>query len=116
MRKKAVSKLLALGLSAAMMVSLAACGGKNESGGESSGSAAQEESGQETDSQEEAGQTGENVQADSGEAEIAPYPDEQTWDHLDRVTLYPFDTNTTSGLVTGYKADVLDDRVNGMLR
>ena len=101
MRKKAVTKLLALGLSAAMMVSLAACGGKNESGGEASGTAGQEKSGQETESQEEAGQTGKNAQADSGEAEIAPYPDEQTWDHLDMVTLYPFDTNTTRGKVTG---------------
>ena len=110
MRKKTVTKLLALGLSAAMMVSLSACGGRNESGGESSGTAAQEESGQETDSQEQAGQTGESAQADSGEAEIAPYPDEQTWDHLDMITLYPFDTNTTSGQVTGYKADVLAKR------
>ena len=35
---------------------------------------------------------------------------EQTWDHLDKITLYPSDTSTASGLVTGYKADALAKR------
>lgn len=108
MKKKTVTKLMAIGLSAVMMTSLAACGGKTGSGGETSAGNVQEGSASGTDVQEQSAQAG--ADAGSAEGEIAPYPDEQTWDHLDMVTLYPFDTNTTSGLVTGYKADVLAKR------
>ena len=73
MRKETMKKVMALGMSAAMLAGYATTASAEEN---TSSEAAQE----------------------------------QTWDHLDKITLYPSDTSTASGLVTGYKADALAKR------
>ncbi|MGN0313907.1 MAG: hypothetical protein ACI4EG_03845 [Fusicatenibacter sp.] len=96
MKKRGMQKAAALTLSAAMIVSMAACGSESEGTGGKSDVSASESQG--TSLQEAA------------EKEPVGYYDEQTWDHLDKVTLYPSDTSTSSGQVTGYKADILAKR------
>ncbi len=128
MKRKALKKWMALGLATAMTMSLAACGGQETSGEGTTQDTKQSQEQPSDTSQAEESQDSQ-AQEESPEAgSAAAYPDEQTWDHLDKVTLYPADTNTSSGQVTGYKADILakrglemevwaysDEKTNGIL-
>lgn len=104
--KKEIKKMLALGLLAAMMTSMAACGGEKTQ--DQSSTQASNQTADTTPASE--GASGAQESSAAGTDNTVVPADEQTWDHLDKVTLYPSDTSTNSGEVTGYKADVLAKR------
>lgn len=99
MRKKVTKKLLAILLSAAMLMSMSGCG--NEDTDQSSQQSRQESSTQDSD---DVGDSQKEDSSQESEDEAVAY------DHLDRITIYPYDASTASGVTTGYKADVLAER------
>lgn len=94
MKRKVLKRMLAVVLSAMMLVSMAGCSkNKNNSPEESN--------------------TGAKVTSEANNNEATPTTDSDgktTWDKLDKITLYPNDGNTPSGVVTGYKADIFAKR------
>lgn len=94
MKVRTVKKVLALAL-AGMMLCLTACG----SDGDASGSAGGESTSKET----EQGNGGSEIGAEAAGITL-------DFDTVDHVTLYPFDTTTTSGVVGSYQGEVLAKR------
>lgn len=97
MKRKAVKKLTACMLTAAVILGVAGCGDSAATGTDSTATSSAETKTAESKTTEEGS-------ADSTEGQTA-------WDGpLDLVTIYPSSAITASGLVTGYKADVLAKR------
>ena len=91
MKKKRIGKMLGVLLAAAMTVSMAGCG--NTQGGESQSS---------TVGKQES-QTGEEAKNNTGFS-IGDGTDKSA--NKVKVTMYPADANISSGVITGYKADI----------
>ncbi len=90
MKRISIKKWVALSLAASVMASLTACGGNSDTATTSAAETVKTVNG-ETTAASEAGE-------------------EKSFDKLDLITLYPNDANTSSGKVTGYKADILAKR------
>lgn len=107
MKKKLLQKLLALSMAAAMTVSMAGCGNDSDS----KDSSVQESQAQESSEQGSAEES--SAEQDSQEESDAPAAGsmgigngEDKSGNQVKLTMYPADANLTSGVVTGYKADV----------
>lgn len=94
MKRKVVNRLLAMVLASSMLLAMSGCGNSGENAPASADASQTSEESSEEGFQEQGSAQGEEV----------------TYDHLDKITLYPDDSTTPSGLVTGYKADVLAKR------
>lgn len=90
MKRTSIKKWVSLSLAISMMASLTACGGNSDTPVTSAAETAKTAN-EETTAASEAGE-------------------EKSFDKLDLITLYPNDANTSSGKVTGYKADILAKR------
>ena len=98
MKKKRIGKMLGVLLAAAMTVSMAGCGNTQEGENLSSTASKQESQTVSTESQ-----TKEETQSGT-EFSIGDGTDKSA--NKVKVTMYPADANISSGVITGYKADI----------
>ena len=98
MMKRMTQKFLALGLSAMMCLSLAACG--QDDGGAATGAGSNS-----SESVEESGKEETKQESSSAPEESGSVPDK-----VETITLYPKDANISSGVINGYRGEYFASR------